>query len=116
MQNILTFSAPPFENSLQPLGKSLLRIKVVILFLFESNGNCLLFPSTSRYLLFSTLIGDLNLYKKSMKALSVLFFVSHTSLSPLISGSFSFVILESTFNAMATFKVFQYFSLLKRVV
>ena len=90
-------------------------MKVVILFLLESNGNCLYLPSSLKYLFFSLLIGDLNLYKKSIKALSVLFFVSHISKSPLIFGFSNLVIAESTFKAIATFNSCQNISLVNTV-
>ena len=103
----MIFSAPPLVNNLYPVLNWSLIIKVVILFLFESKGNCLYFPSSFKYFSFSTLIDDLNLYKKSIKALSVLFLVSHISKSPLIFGSFNLVIVESTFNDIATLNSFQ---------
>ena len=104
------------ENNLYPVGKSLLLIKVVILFLLESKGNCLNESSLLKYFSFSTLIGDLNLYTKSIKALSVLFFVSHISISPFILGLSSLLIEQSTFNEIATLSTSQNESFLNKVL
>ena len=114
-QYFVAFSAPPFENNLKFVGKPSFLIKVVILFRLESKGNCLKLFGDDKYLSCSTLIGDLNRYKKSINALSVLFLVSATSVSPLILGLSNFVIEHSTFNASAVFKISQNFSFLNTV-
>ena len=65
------------------------------------------------YFTLKLFIDSLNLYKKSIKALSVLFFVSKYSMSPLSSGDSNSFMFPSTFNAIDKRICSQYDSFLK---